>query len=89
MLLASGTRLGPYEIVGRLGQGGRGDVYRARDARLGGDVAIKILPPAFCNQLRKSSSAASHTSKGLEGEMELRRTSALPARADDSSAALP
>ena len=47
MLLSPGTRLGPYEIVGTLGAGGMGEVYRARDARLQRDVAIKILPFDF------------------------------------------
>jgi serine/threonine protein kinase len=42
--LASGTKLGPYEITGAIGAGGMGEVYRARDTRLGRDVAIKILP---------------------------------------------
>jgi eukaryotic-like serine/threonine-protein kinase len=47
MTLAPGTRLGSYEIVSPLGAGGMGEVYRARDTRLGRDVAIKVLPEEF------------------------------------------
>ncbi len=47
MAIQSGTHLGPYEIVSAIGAGGMGEVYRARDPKLGRDVAIKVLPKAF------------------------------------------
>src|SRR4051812_6395599 len=45
--LATGSRLGVYEIIAALGEGGMGQVFRARDTKLDRDVAIKILPEAF------------------------------------------
>jgi eukaryotic-like serine/threonine-protein kinase len=49
MALTSGTKLGPYEIQAPLRSGGMGEVYRARDGRLGRDVAVKVLPEHLCN----------------------------------------
>ena len=53
MSLAPGTRLGPYEITGRIGAGGMGEVYRARDTKLQRDVAIKILPEALAHDTER------------------------------------
>src|ERR1700737_1031021 len=49
MSLTTGTKLGPYEILAPIGAGGMGEVWRARDTRIGREVAIKILPPAFAD----------------------------------------
>src|SRR5829696_1342779 len=67
MALAAGSRLGPYEIVAPLGAGGMGEVYRARDPRLGRDVAIKVLP----------SSVATDPDRRARFEREARSVAAL------------
>ena len=67
MPLTSGTHLGPYRIIALIGAGGMGEVYRANDARLGREVAIKVLPAAF----------SADTDRLHRFEKEARSTSAL------------
>src|SRR6185436_2951991 len=67
MRIATATRLGPYEIVSALGAGGMGEVWRARDARLNREVAIKVLPASF----------ATDPDRLQRFEQEARATSAL------------
>ena len=47
MALEIGSRLGPYRVTAKIGEGGMGEVYRARDTKLDRDVALKVLPEAF------------------------------------------
>ncbi len=53
MTLSVGTKLGPYEILAAIGAGGMGEVYRARDSKLGRDVALKVLPEAFARDVER------------------------------------
>ena len=47
MALSPGTTLGPYQVTAKIGEGGMGEVYRARDTKLDRDVGLKALPQAF------------------------------------------
>ena len=53
MALTAGTKLGPYEVIGPIGAGGMGEVYRARDTRLGREVALKVLPTSFAKDAER------------------------------------
>jgi serine/threonine protein kinase len=53
MPLAAGNKLGPYEILAPIGAGGMGEVYRARDPRLGRDVAIKVSQERFSDRFER------------------------------------
>jgi serine/threonine protein kinase len=67
-----GRQLGPYTLIAPLGSGGMGEVYRARDTKLGRDVAIKILPASFATDpdrlARFEREAKLLASVGLDGE---------------------
>jgi len=67
LMLATGSKLGPYEILSPLGAGGMGEVWRARDTRLNREVAIKVLPGSFANDVDRL----------MRFEQEARATSAL------------
>ena len=64
MSLSPGTRLGPYEVTALIGQGGMGEVYRARDTKLGRDVALKVLPDLFAGRAPQTYRARKRSTLG-------------------------
>ena len=74
MAIQTGTRLGPYEILAALGAGGMGEVYRARDTKLGREVALKTLPASFASDPERVAR--------FEREAKPCRRSTIPHRAD-------
>ena len=79
MTLNAGTKLGPYEILAPIGAGGMGEVYKAKDTRLGRDVAVKVLPASYsqdADRLRRfeqeaQAAAYRQSSKDLDTQVEL------------------
>jgi serine/threonine protein kinase len=65
LALTPGTRLGAYEVTAAIGEGGMGQVYRARDTKLNRDVALKLLPDAFASDPDR---LARFTRKAADGE---------------------
>ncbi len=57
MSIEPGTTLGPYAVTSKIGEGGMGEVYRARDTKLDRDVALKVLPEAFTSDMALTASA--------------------------------
>src|SRR4029434_3405744 len=86
MPLGPGIRLGPYEVIAAIGAGGMGEVYRARDTKLGRDVAIKVLPSSLTSDperlarfSREAQVLASLNHPNIAGIHHLEETSDRPA----------
>ena len=82
MPLSPKTRLGTYEILGPLGAGGMGEVYRAKDLRLGREVAVKVLPEAVASSPERLArfEREARTVAGLNHESLIRRMGLVGAR---------
>ncbi len=77
MAIPNGTRIGPYEILSPIGAGGMGEVYRARDTRLGRHVALKILPESFASEGSRGNERGSENDRLHRFEQESRAVAAL------------
>ena len=71
MALTPGTTLGPYDVTAQIGQGGMGEVYRARDTKLNRDVALKVLPDAFASDPDRLARWRYGTRLGVSGSRPL------------------
>ena len=80
MALASGTRLGPYEIQSVLGAGGMGEVYRVRDTKLDRAVAIKILPASFAHDQDRLAGSSARRKRSPRSIIPISRSSTASRR---------
>jgi len=85
MMLTIGAKLGPYEILGAIGAGGMGEVYRARDTRLGRDVAIKILPQHLTEKAVRQHGSLNRGTMLIVNERRAIRKQSLNVRMADRS----
>ena len=79
--MTPGAKLGPYEVLSQIGAGGMGEVYRARDPKLGRDVAIKVLPEAFARHAERMARARSEESLLLRRAAGSKLKSSRPSEA--------
>ncbi len=77
MALSEGTRLGVYEVSAKIGEGGMGEVYQARDTKLDRDVALKVLPEAFTSDPDRLASSTGKPDRHRSGYARLADTQDL------------